>query len=184
MTLRACPLTRDRANAYIVAHHRHHGRVTGHRFIVGAMVGDVLVGVAVAGRPRARLIEQYEHAEVSRLCTEGEKNVCSFLYAKCSRLAREQGFRSIFTAILASEPGTSLKAAGWVYVYTTSGGSQDRPSRRRVDKSPTTPKAIWAPVWCADVVATFNSVLYERSERRKRRVLSNSDIQPAKGLGK
>lgn len=155
-TLDALPLTRDQANAYIVEHHRHHGRVTGHRFIVGARLDGALVGVAVAGRPRARRIDQYEHVEVSRLCTAGEPNVCSFLYSRCARIAREQGFRSIFTAILTTETGASLKAAGWVYCYTTEGGSQDRPSRRRVDKSPTEPKQIWAPTWCASVVATHN----------------------------
>jgi hypothetical protein len=152
-----CPLTRDEANAYIVAHHRHHGRVSGHRFIVGARDGGKLVGVAVAGRPRARLIDQYAHVEVSRLCTEGGKNVCSFLYSRASRIARELGFASVFTAILASESGVSLKAAGWVYAYTTRGGSQDRPSRRRVDLSPTEPKQIWCPAWCLDVVRGLNA---------------------------
>lgn len=156
MGLRAIPMTRDQANAYIVTYHRHHGRVTGHRFIVGAEKDGVLVGVAVAGRPRARMIEQYKHAEVSRLCSAGERNVCSFLYSRCSRVAQELGFASIFTAILLSESGASLKAAGWVYCYTTRGGSQDRPSRRRVDKSPIEPKQIWAPAWCAELVRTLN----------------------------
>lgn len=156
MGLAAVPLTRDQANAFIVANHRHHGRVSGHRFIVGARLGEALVGVAVAGRPRARLIDQYRHCEVSRLCSDGARNVCSFLYSRASRIAREQGFESVFTAILQSETGASLKAAGWVYVYTTKGGSQDRPSRRRVDLSPIEPKQIWAPRWCASVVATLN----------------------------
>lgn len=153
----ARPLTRDQANAYIVAHHRHHGRVSGHRFIVGAEQDGSLVGVAVAGRPRARLIDQYKHVEVSRLCSAGGKNVCSFLYSRCSRIARELGFASVFTAILKSESGTSLLASGWVYAYTTRGGSQDRPSRRRVDLSPIDPKQIWCPAWCLDVVRTLNA---------------------------
>ena len=150
-------MTRDQANAYIVEHHRHHGRVTGHRFIIGAEKAGELVGVAIGGRPRARMVEQYRHVEVSRLCSAGARNVCSFLYSRCSRVAREMGFRSVFTAILESESGTSLKAAGWAYAYTTRGGSQDRPSRRRVDRSPTEPKQIWAPEWCLDVVRTLNA---------------------------
>lgn len=156
MTLTATPMTRDQANAYIVAHHRHHGRVSGHRFIIGAERDGTLVGVMVAGRPRARMIEQYRHAEVSRLCSAGEKNVCSFLYSRAARIAREWGFSSIFTAILASETGHSLKAAGWVFAYMTTGGSQDRPSRRRVDKSSTEPKQIWCPAWCLDAVRGLN----------------------------
>lgn len=165
MTLAACPLTRDQANAYIVEHHRHHKRVSGHRFIIAALLDGAMVGVAIAGRPRARRIDQYVHLEVNRLCTDGAKNVCSFLYSRCSRVARELGFRSVFTAILESESGVSLKASGWQHVYTTRGGSQDRPSRRREDKSPTEPKQIWAPDWCADVVATLN---HEQARKMRR----------------
>lgn len=154
-------MTRDQANAYIEAHHRHHGRVSGHRFIVAAVDSDRVVGVVVAGRPRARLIEQYQHVEVSRLCTDGTSNACSFLYARASRIARDMGFSSVFTAILKSETGASLKAAGWAYAYTTRGGSQDRPSRRRVDRSPTDPKQVWAPSWCLAVVRGHNAARTE-----------------------
>jgi hypothetical protein len=148
-------LTRDQANEFIVANHRHHGRVTGHRFIVGALSNGQLVGVAVAGRPRARRIEQYQNVEVSRLCASECPNVCSFLYGKCSRVARELGFWTCFTAILERESGGSLKASGWVPCYLTRGGTQDRPSRRRVDKSSIEPKQIWAPSWCADRVKSI-----------------------------
>jgi hypothetical protein len=154
--LAACCLTRKQANAWIEEHHRHHGKVAGHRFIVGALEDGVLVGVLVAGRPRARMIEQYENLEVNRLCSNGTKNVCSFLYSRCSRVARELGFRSCFTAILGDECGSSLKASGWVYAYTTAGGTQDRPSRRRVDRSPTCRKQVWCPAWCLQEVLGMN----------------------------
>lgn len=162
MALKPKPLTRDQANAYIVENHRHHGRVSGHRFIVGAEEDGKLVGVAVAGRPRARLIDQYRHVEVSRLCSAGAPNVCSFLYSRAARIARELGFSSIFTAILQSETGTSLLASGWVHAYTTRGGSQDRPSRRREDRSPIEPKQIWCPGWCLDVVRKLNATQAEK----------------------
>lgn len=149
-------LTRDQANAWIELHHRHHGRVYGHRFIVGALLDGELVGVAIAGRPRAQAIRQYQNLEVSRLCSDGARNVCSFLYSRAARVARELGFNTCFTAILESESGASLKAAGWKYAYTTRGGSQDRPSRRRVDKSPTDPKQIWSPPWCLAEVKALN----------------------------
>jgi hypothetical protein len=154
--MKPCPLTRDQANAFIVEHHRHHGAVTGHRFIVGCKQDGRLVGVVVAGRPRARLIDQYRHVEISRLCTAGAENVCSFLYSRASRIAREMGFDSVFTAILESESGSSLRASGWEYAYTTRGGSQNRPSRPRVDRSPTVPKQIWAPSWCIAVVRVLS----------------------------
>lgn len=68
MRLQARPMTRDQANAYIVAHHRHHGRVAGHRFIVGAELGGVLSAVACAGKAfhhteswNEEIGEMYEH---------------------------------------------------------------------------------------------------------------------------
>lgn len=151
--LSAIPLTRDEVNGYIVGRHRHHGKVTGYRYGIGAELAGELVGVAAIGRPRARLIEQYRIAEVTRVCTEGGHNVCSFLYGVCARLCRLLGFRAIFTCILESEPGTSLKAAGRVFVRSTRGGSQDRPSRRRTDQAPTCPKQVWAPPWAVSALA-------------------------------
>lgn len=156
MTLSATCLTRDQANTWIKQHHRHHGIVSGHRFIVGALLNGQLVGAAVAGRPRARLAQQYENLEVNRLCSDGARNVCSFLYSRCSRIARELGFATCFTLILKGETGASLRAAGWVHVYTTKGGTSNRPSRPRVDKSPIEPKQVWAAHWCVDAVRALN----------------------------
>ena len=149
MTLRAVPLTREEANAFIIANHRHHGRVTSHRFIVGAERDGELVGCAVVECPNAPRWNGGRLAEVTRLCADGSKNVCSLLYAKCSRLAREWGFERLVTYILLEEPGTSLVASGWVLEDVTAGGTRNRPSRPRVDKSPTCPKQRWAPLWCA-----------------------------------
>lgn len=147
--LRPRPVTRDDCNAFIEDKHRHHGRVVGYRYAVGAERGAELVGVAVMGRPNARMLPQYSELEVTRLCADGSKNVCSFLYSRCSRVARELGFEAVYTYILESESGDSLKAAGWEYIYTTAGGTHDRPSRRRKDSSPICPKQLWAPQWCA-----------------------------------
>jgi hypothetical protein len=147
--LRAIPLTRDEANRFIVAKHRHHGRVTSHRFIVGAELDGELVGCAVVECPNAPRLQDSRVAEVTRLCTDGTKNVCSLLYAKCSKLAREWGFKRIITYILDTETGVSLRASGWVFEANTRGGTRHRPSRPRTDKSSTQPKQRWAPSWCA-----------------------------------
>jgi hypothetical protein len=144
----AKPLTRDEARAYIQLHHRHHTFPAGYKFAIGAMKNDELVGVVLVGRPTARMLQQNEPytCEVTRLCTAGQRNVCSFLYSAARRAAFAMGFRRIVTYILASEPGTSLKAAGWTFVKVTGGGSWDRPSRRRVDKAPTIEKQLWEAV--------------------------------------
>lgn len=150
MALRACPLTRSQAFSYLSAQHRHHGvPPAGFRYAIGALSKGVLVGVVIVGRPSARLLPAYTEAEVTRLCTDGTKNACSFLYARAAQMTRLHGFDRVYTYILEEETGASLKAAGWVYEYTTKGGGRDRPSRRRADHSPVCPKQRWAPRWCA-----------------------------------
>jgi hypothetical protein len=143
--MRARPLTLKQANELIAAMHRHHKPVVGHRFTIGAEVEGRLVGAAVVGRPVARNVPQYTVAEVTRLVTDGTKNACSFLYAACARAAAAMGFHKIQTYILASEPGTSLRAAGWEMEATTSGGDWNHGPRkgRRVDQ-PMGEKQRWA----------------------------------------
>lgn len=142
--LRAAPITRDRAMAFVMKHHRHHGRLPGDLFRVAAFLDTELVGVAIIGRPPARLLDDGTICTVSRLCTLGTKNACSFLYSRAARIAREFGFQTIDTYVLESEPGTSLLAAGWERLYTTDGGSWDRTARRRVGVGPECPKVRWA----------------------------------------
>jgi hypothetical protein len=102
------------------------------------------VGVVIVGRPVARRRDDGLTAEVTRLCVlEGEPNACSFLYGKAARAALAMGFRRIGTYTLKSEPGTSLKAAGWVCLGERGGGSWERRSRPRADKHPTEQKLLW-----------------------------------------
>ena len=84
-----------------------------------------LCGVVVVGRPVARMLDSGLTAEVTRLATNGTKNACSILYAAAARAAEAMGYTKIQTYILASEPGTSLKAAGWVCEGETEGGQWD-----------------------------------------------------------
>lgn len=108
------PLTLSQANDLVSRLHRHHKPVVGHRFSLGLETDAGLCGAVIVGRPVARSLPQYEVAEVTRLVTDGTKNACSALYAAAARVCKEMGFRYIQTYILADEPGTSLKAAGWI----------------------------------------------------------------------
>jgi hypothetical protein len=71
-----------------------------------------LRGVVIVGRPVGGQ-HQGDWAEVTRLCTDGTENACSFLYAAAARAAKALGFVRIQTYILASETGVSLTASGW-----------------------------------------------------------------------
>lgn len=101
------------ANAFVSEHHRHHKPVTGHKFSVGCVRDGRLVGVAIVGRPVSHYLDDGRTVEVNRLCSTGEKNVCSFLYGAAARAAKALGYERIITYTLDTEPGTSLRASGW-----------------------------------------------------------------------
>lgn len=143
----------DEANAFVTAYHRHHPPVIGHLFSLGAVTTDSddggarkIVGVAIIGRPVARMRDDGLTAEVTRLCTDGTKDAPSFLYGASARAAFALGFKRIGTYILASDPGTSLTASGWRLMGSAGGGSWSRADRPRVDKAPTQGKLLFEAV--------------------------------------
>lgn len=134
---------------FIDEHHRHHHPPQGWKFGVAVYNGRVLVGVAVVGRPVSRVIQKADPTtlEVTRCCTAGDerlrRHAASKLYALAAREAKKLGARKVITYILETEKGTSLKAAGWVPVAKTKGGSWNTPARPRTDKAPTCRKVRW-----------------------------------------
>jgi hypothetical protein len=142
VTIVPCELAE--ANAFVQQHHRHHGPVVGHRYSI-AVADDlgVVRGVAIIGRPVARHCDDGWTLEVTRLATDGCKDACSMLYAAAWRAARAMGYRKLITYTLNTEPGTSLKAAGWRCVGTTSGGSWSRVHRPRINMHPLQGKLRW-----------------------------------------
>ena len=108
------PVSLKDANAFVAAHHRHHKPTRGHKFSIGCAAEGRLVGVAIMGRPVSRYLDNGLTLEVTRLCTTDEKNACSMLYAAAARAAKAMGYRKIITYTLDSEPGASLRAAGWM----------------------------------------------------------------------
>ncbi len=107
------PISLREANAFVERNHRHHKGVTGHKFSIGCTRDGELVGVAIMGRPVSRYLDDGLTLEVNRLCTTGAENACSMLYGAAARAARAMGYRKIITYTLDTEPGTSLRAAGW-----------------------------------------------------------------------
>lgn len=144
--LRLQPTGLRAANAWIDEVHRHHEPVTGHKFSVAVVdFADRLHGVGVAGRPVAKELQKQGYIEIVRIASDGTPNVCSMLYGALRRAAVALGYppHKVVTYILDSEPGTSLRAAGFVFDGMTAGGSWDTPTRRRTDKAPTVPKQRW-----------------------------------------
>lgn len=137
------PISIGEAQTFTERHHRHHRAPTGGLFAVAVSNGQEVRGVAVIGRPVARMLQDGWTAEVTRLCTLGDKNACSMLYAAAWRAARALGYRRLITYILKSEPGTSVAAAGWRLVGAAGGGSWNVPSRPRVDRHPLEQKQLW-----------------------------------------
>jgi len=155
--MKAVPLSIREANAFVTVKHRH-SRSVGPRakLAVGVSVRGKVVGVAILARPVARNIDHTKVIEVVRLCTDGTLHACSCLYGKMVRIARELGYEKCITYTLASEPGASLKAAGFVKEADVPAATWDRPSRRRttMDKhlfgedrvTPDGPKIRWTKV--------------------------------------
>lgn len=132
MSLSACPIELKQANAFVENLHRHHNPVHRDKFRIGCMSNGKLVGVIQCGRPVSRNLDDGKTLEVVRCCSDGTKNVCSFLYSRVARIAREMGYERIITYILESELGTSLKASGWHKEADNVGGiSWNTPSRPR-----------------------------------------------------
>lgn len=130
------PITLREANAYVKEHHRHNQPTNGHKFSVACYDDDRLCGVAIAGQPVARKLDDGLTLEIRRVCTDGTYNACSILYGACVRVARAMGYKRIVTYTLQSEPGTSLKASGFINDGEAGGVSWDMPSRHREETLP------------------------------------------------
>lgn len=113
--LEIIPVTLKQAAAFIAERHRHHGPPRGWRFGVGVIDRDgVLRGVATAGRPVARVLDDGRSIEANRTCTDGFPNANSMLYGAIWRAAKNLGYLRAYTYTQEGESGASLRAAGWM----------------------------------------------------------------------
>jgi hypothetical protein len=108
-----------------------------------AAPSGTLYGVVTVGRPVARENQNGWTLEATRLTVDTMPNACSMLYAAAWRAARALGWRRLITYTLKTEPGTSLRAAGWKVIGEVKGRSWSTPSRPRIDKHPTLDKICW-----------------------------------------
>lgn len=141
--MNAIPIELKQANEFVERLHRHHKPVHRDKLRIGCEVDSKLCGVVQLGRPVARALDDGKTIEVVSLCTDGTPNVCSFLYGRAARIAKDLGYSRIITYILDTESGISLRASGWKFDGMTRGGSWDCPSRPRQQQAPTCAKQRW-----------------------------------------
>jgi hypothetical protein len=107
------------AREWIEKVHRRIPELTGAMWCVGLWDGSEMRGLAVVGRPSARMLDvpartRLPVLEVIRVAVvEGTKNGCSTLYGACARSGRAMGLDGMLTYIHDDETGVSLRAAGW-----------------------------------------------------------------------
>jgi hypothetical protein len=110
------PLTRAQARTFVALVHRHSDPPVGDVFRVGLQINGDLVGVAIAGRPVARLLDDGYTLEVTRVCVRDDtpENACSRLYGAACRAAAALGYHRVITYTLEHERASSVRAAGFV----------------------------------------------------------------------
>ena len=137
-----CPITK--AQEFVQHVHRHHRPSPGARFALAvADEAGTIRGVALVGRPVARLLDDGWTLEVHRVATDGCANACSALYGAALRMAKTLGYAKIVTYTRKDEPGTSLRAAGWISEGEIRARSWDMPGRRRIDKTEIIERERW-----------------------------------------
>jgi hypothetical protein len=143
------PTTFSEASAFVGEHHSHNKPPVGWKYGCAVFNGDSLLGVVVAGRPVSAALQKQGCLEINRNCVKTTFparlawNVASMLYGEACREGFRRGYDRVITYTLASERGTSLRAAGFVPVARSRGGSWNRSSRPREDRSSTKPKIRW-----------------------------------------
>ena len=133
MSLIITPINFDEANAFISKFHRHHKPMQGCKFCVAVSDDEKVVGVAIVGRPVARMLDNGWTLEVNRCCTDGTKNACSMLYSASWKAAKALGYQRLITYTLPEEGGASLRASNWKCLGLKGGGNWNVKSRPRVD---------------------------------------------------
>lgn len=140
------PIRSRDAKAFVSMWHRHHKPPVGMVFAVGVATEDgLLVGVAIAGRPVSRILDNGQTLEVTRTCTDGSRNANSMLYGACWRAAQALGYTRLITYTQEGETGASLRAAGWrVVAQRPANRGWNRPSRpRELLGTEEIPRTLW-----------------------------------------
>lgn len=136
------PCTVKAAMRWVREVHRHLPELQGGLFAAAVEIENEIAGVGIAGNP-CRVWQTQRKIYLSRIATVGRENACSALYGALCRAAKALGYREAWTYTLPEEDGTSLRAAGFIDMGMTKGGSYDRPCRERNEPVRGDPKRRW-----------------------------------------
>lgn len=107
------------ANRFVEKWHRHMGATNndGGKFAIGLEHNGEIVGVAIFGRPNARMLQHGKQefpGELLRLCTSPScpKGGGSKLHARVRRIWQLMGGTHLHTYTLQKESGASMRGAG------------------------------------------------------------------------
>jgi hypothetical protein len=117
MQLTVTPTTLREANAYVEEHHRHHDPVAGSIACLAVADDARVVGVAIVGRPLARMLQDGWTAEVLRTCVDSGyvEEVATAYLAGALFKARERGAVGVAYA----EAGlAALRRCPWLQAVT------------------------------------------------------------------
>jgi|TARA_R100001440_G_scaffold38333_1_gene57998 hypothetical protein len=143
--LKVVPLSLKEANEFVTKYHRHNKKCQGHKFSLGAIFKNELVGVVIVGRPVSRRLDDKLTLEINRNCVldNAPKGTCSFLYSKAIKVWQTMGGKKIITYTLDYESGSSLKAVNFkkekiVQIFKKNTGWTTRANRvwQEVQKTP------------------------------------------------
>ena len=134
------PSTVSAAQKWVAEHHRHLPKIQGGLFACGVEDDGVQVGAAIAANP-ARVWQGTGRFCIARVAVvEGLRinnhasPYCTMLYGALCRAGKALGYVEAWTYTLESEPGTSLRAAGFYFMGWSQGGNghENRPGRKVV----------------------------------------------------
>jgi hypothetical protein len=132
-------------------HHRHNAPPRGARYAIEALWGGEVVGVVIVGRLISRVLQKIEGplaCEVLRCCVRAgaPPNTPSYLYGAARRVWQSWGGQKVITYTLETEPGDSLRGAGFVAVAKTKRepkGWSRKARRRKSIETDTVRKIRW-----------------------------------------
>lgn len=150
--LRVRPITMTGAREHVDRHHSHHDAPSWAENMLFASSVEAfdatspegrIVCVAIAARPRARMLCDGTTLEITRVASDGTPHAASKCIASACRAAVALGYLRIVSYTLLGESGASYRAAGWRVTGLVRGGSWDRTGRGRDEPAQPGDKARW-----------------------------------------